>query len=60
MKRNWIQERLVTILLDTLKDPGVTNAWFFEDVEFDGGDKYRDFVFEEEYVDIPKAVIDVD
>ena len=26
MKRNWIQERLVSILLDTLKDPGVTNS----------------------------------
>ena len=26
MKRNWIQERLVAILLDTLKDPGVTNS----------------------------------
>ena len=25
MKRNWIHERLVAILLDTLKDPGVTN-----------------------------------
>ena len=26
MKRNWIQERLVAILLDNLKDPGVTNS----------------------------------
>ena len=26
MKRNWIQERLVAILLDTLKDPGFTNS----------------------------------
>ena len=26
MKRNWIQEWLVAILLDTLKDPGVTNS----------------------------------
>ena len=26
MKRNWIQERLVVILLDTLKDPGITNS----------------------------------
>ena len=26
MKRNWIQERLVSILLDTLKDQGVTNS----------------------------------
>ena len=26
MKRNWIQEQLVAILLDTLKDPGVTNS----------------------------------
>ena len=26
MKRNWIQERLVAILFDTLKDPGVTNS----------------------------------
>ncbi|KAA8530397.1 hypothetical protein F0562_005106 [Nyssa sinensis] len=36
------------------------NARFFEDVEFDGGDKDRDFIFEEEYVDIPTVVIDVD
>ena len=35
------------------------NARFFKDVEFDGGDKDRDFVFEEEYVDIPTAVIDI-
>ena len=35
------------------------NARFFEDVEFDGGNKDRDFVFEEEYVDIPTAVIDI-
>ncbi|KAA8515023.1 hypothetical protein F0562_018190 [Nyssa sinensis] len=36
------------------------NARFFEDVEFDGGDKDRDFVFEGEYVDIPTAGIDID
>ena len=36
------------------------NARFFEDVEFDAGDKDKDFVFEEEYVDIPIAVIDID
>ena len=36
------------------------NARFFEDVEFDGGDKDRDFAFENEYVDIPTAVIDID
>ena len=36
------------------------NARLFEDVDFDGGDKDRDFVFEEEYVDIPIAVIDID
>ena len=35
------------------------NARFFEDVKFDGGDKDRDFVFEEEYVDIPTPVIDI-
>ena len=36
------------------------NARFFEGVEFDRGDKDRDFAFEEEYVDIPTAVIDID
>ena len=36
------------------------NTWFFEDDEFDGGDKDRDFAFEEEYVDIPTAVINID
>ena len=35
------------------------NARFFEDVEFDGGDKDMDFVFEEEYVDIPTDGIDI-
>ena len=35
-------------------------ARFFEDVKFDGGDKDMDFVFEEEYVDIPTIVIDID
>ena len=35
------------------------NARFFEDVEFDGGDKDRDFSFEEEYVDIPTTIIDI-
>ena len=33
------------------------NAQFFEDVEFTKGDTVRDFVFEEEYVDIPTSVI---
>ena len=32
----------------------------FEDVKFAGGDTVRDFVFEEEYVDIPISVIDID
>ena len=36
------------------------NARFFKDVEFDGGDKERDFSFKEEYVDIPTTVIDID
>ncbi|KAA8528808.1 hypothetical protein F0562_036163 [Nyssa sinensis] len=36
------------------------NARFFEDVKFDGGDKDRDFVFEEEYVDILIVVINID
>ena len=38
----------------------IGNARFFEDVEFDGGDKDRDFSFEVEYVDIPTAIIDID
>ena len=36
------------------------NARFFEDVEFAGGAKVKDFVFEEEYVNIPIIVIDND
>ena len=36
------------------------NARFFEDVEFDRGDKDRDFSFEEEYVDILIVFIDID
>ena len=73
MKRNWIQERLVAIYIGYSErsrgykfyDPTTKsifetgNARFFEDVEFDGGDKDMDFVFEEEYVDIPSAVIDI-
>ena len=71
MKRNWIQERLVAILLDTLKDPGVTNSMIllldqFLRRETPGSlrmlslmGEIRDFVFEEEYVDIPTPVIDI-
>ena len=36
------------------------NARFFENVEFTGGDTTRDFVFEEEYVDIPICIIGID
>ena len=36
------------------------NARFFEDVEFAGGDKVRDIVFQEEYVDIPTDLINID
>ena len=36
------------------------NARFFEDVEFAGGDTVRDFVLEEEFVEIPMGVNDID
>ena len=36
------------------------NARFFEDVEFVGRDKVRDFVFKEECVNIPTVAIDND
>ena len=36
------------------------NARFFEDVEFVGGERTKDFVFEEEYVDIPQGVTNND
>ncbi|KAJ4719033.1 Retrovirus-related Pol polyprotein from transposon TNT 1-94 [Melia azedarach] len=36
------------------------NAWFFEDVKLAEGDNIRDFVFKEEYVDIPIGVIGID
>ena len=36
------------------------NAQFFEDVEFAGGERPNDFVFEEKYVDIPQVAIDND
>lgn len=36
------------------------NARFFEDVEFIGRDIVRDFVFEEEYVNIPTSIISID
>ena len=35
------------------------NVRFFEDVEFAGGDKDKDFVFKEEYIDIPTGVISI-
>ena len=35
------------------------NAWFFEDAEFVEGDIAKDFVFEEEYVNILIGVIDI-
>ena len=38
----------------------IGNARFFEDVEFVGGDKVRDFVFEKECVNIPTIAIDND
>ena len=38
----------------------VGNAWFFKDVKFTGGDNVRDFVFEEESVNISKVAIDND
>ena len=36
------------------------NARFFEDVEFAGEERVRNFVFEKKYVDIPQGVIDND
>ena len=36
------------------------NVWFFEDVEFVGKEKVRDFVFEKENNNIPPVVIDND
>jgi transposase InsO family protein len=36
------------------------NARFFEDVEFAGGERVTDFVFDEEYVEIPLIAIDND
>lgn len=30
----------------------ILNTYFFEDIEFVGGDKHRDIIFEEEYVNI--------
>ena len=36
------------------------NARFFEDVEFVGGEKIKDFVFEEEHVEIPLIAFDND
>ncbi|KAF2318093.1 hypothetical protein GH714_041438 [Hevea brasiliensis] len=38
----------------------IGNARFFEDVEFMGGERLKDFVFEEEYVDIPLIAMDND
>ena len=38
----------------------MSNAQFFEDVEFAGVKSIRDFVFEEEYVDIPQGVFEND
>ena len=74
MKRYWIQERLVAILLDTLKDPGVTNSMILPPNQFLRREmlgslrmlslikeiRIEIFFFEEEYVDIPTAFIDID
>ena len=35
------------------------NIWLFEDVEFAEGDAVKDFVFEDEYVDILITVIGI-
>ncbi|KAF2295217.1 hypothetical protein GH714_032187 [Hevea brasiliensis] len=37
-----------------------SNGWFFEDVKFAGGERLKDFVFEEEHVDIPLIAMDND
>ena len=74
MKRNWTQELSIVTLLDILKDLGVTSFMipllrpflrremprFFEDVEFVGGEKIKDFLFEEEHVEIPLIAFDND
>ena len=74
MKGNLTQEPPIATLLDILKDPGVTsfmipqqgqslkrgNARFFEDVEFARGERTKDFVFKEEYIDISQSVINND
>ena len=36
------------------------DARYFEDVEFEGGERVKDFVFEEEYVHIPPIAFDND
>ena len=36
------------------------NARFFEEVEFEGGDKVKDFVFEEESISLPTVIVDHD
>ena len=67
MKINWTQELLVAILLGILKkqrissffDPltksffEIGNARFLEDVVFEGEDKVRNVVFEEESISLP-------
>jgi hypothetical protein len=35
------------------------NAKFFEDVEFERGNTVQDFIFDEEYVNIPTGVIGI-
>ena len=36
------------------------NARFFENIEFAGGDRVRDFIFKDGYVDIPMGAISID
>ena len=73
MKRNWIPELLVVILLDTLKGQEnlsfmilaksfseTINARFLEDVDFVEGDTVRNIVFEEENIIIPPDVIGIE
>ena len=74
MIRNKTPKLLAAILLGILKGQRVTNftipqlspslRWevlgFFEEVEFEGGNKVKDIVFEEEFISLPTVVIDND
>ena len=56
---NWNITGVLSFIIPQQVDFETKNAKFFEDVEFAGGNTVLDFIFDEEYVNIPTGVIGI-